>query len=393
MEPRCGDAPRRSRSAHRSHAAVRAPASTLRRARHAASDPSTTEAVAGGGSVARASGSAFNGQTPAVRTDDRKLVARTRARSRNEQLPHAGGIAQPHRVAPRVPGVEVADHRHRTRVRRPDGEAHAAHAVDRHDAGAEMRRQFEVPPLIEQMQIEFAQQRTEANRDPRSPAPRPASGCASRYGSALSTCPTNRPGGATGASVPSERPPARATTSTCAAPGRNARTMRPAGPFVRTQHGERIANVPFASASATPAVRSVRSMMSFMLCTVVQSAAPGRAVAHRSMSDGWPPHRRFRMPPSRSGTIATDFPHRPHPVREARRDNAARKHCVAPLGKRLQERIATRVRDVRLAGLAPPLHHRGCVIERTDHAGHVAQAGGSWLAVPPSVSPARPRSR
>ena len=71
------------------------------------------------------------------------------------------GIAQPHRVAPRIPGVEVANDRDRARIRRPDGKPHAVHAVDRHDAGAKVRRQLEMPPFVEQVQIELAEQRAE----------------------------------------------------------------------------------------------------------------------------------------------------------------------------------------------------------------------------------------
>ena len=100
-------------------------------------------------------------QTRAIRTDDGILVARARSETRDEQLPHAGRKAQPHRIPPRIPGVEITDHGDGARIRRPDGEAHTGDAIDRRHVGAKMRRQFEMPAFVEQMQIEFAQQRPE----------------------------------------------------------------------------------------------------------------------------------------------------------------------------------------------------------------------------------------
>ncbi len=64
-------------------------------------------------------------------------------------------------MAARVPRIEVADHRHPLGVGRPDREAHTLDAVDGHDVGAERLGQAEMPALVEQMQIELAQQRTE----------------------------------------------------------------------------------------------------------------------------------------------------------------------------------------------------------------------------------------
>ena len=57
------------------------------------------------------------------------LVMRAAADARQEQLPHAALAAQPHRVAPAVPVVEVADDGDARGVGRPDGEAGAGHAV------------------------------------------------------------------------------------------------------------------------------------------------------------------------------------------------------------------------------------------------------------------------
>ncbi len=103
-------------------------------------------------------------QARAIRPHDGVFVSRARCEAGNEQLPHAGRKSEPHRMAARVPAVEVADDRHRTRVRRPDGEAHAAHAVDRHDAGAKMLGELEMPPFVEQVEVKLAQQRAEGIR-------------------------------------------------------------------------------------------------------------------------------------------------------------------------------------------------------------------------------------
>ena len=91
------------------------------------------------------------GQSNAVPRNHGEFVSRARPNSRHEQLPNPGGIAQPHRVAPVVPGIEVANHRDRPRVRRPDREPGAANAIHRHRVGAQREGEFEQPPFIEQM--------------------------------------------------------------------------------------------------------------------------------------------------------------------------------------------------------------------------------------------------
>ena len=67
-----------------------------------------------------------------------ELVVRARADARNEQFPHAGRDVLPHRVAAAIPHVEVADDGDALGIRRPDGEVHAGHAVDRAQVGAEL---------------------------------------------------------------------------------------------------------------------------------------------------------------------------------------------------------------------------------------------------------------
>ena len=64
-------------------------------------------------------------------------------------------------MATRIPRIEIADHRHALGVGRPHREAHALHAVDRDEVGAQCLGQLEMPAFIEQVQIELAQQRAE----------------------------------------------------------------------------------------------------------------------------------------------------------------------------------------------------------------------------------------
>ena len=73
----------------------------------------------------------------AVGPADLELVARAGLEARHEQLPDAAILPEPHRVAPAVPVVEVADHADLAGVRRPDGEAEAVDAVELARLGAE----------------------------------------------------------------------------------------------------------------------------------------------------------------------------------------------------------------------------------------------------------------
>lgn len=69
------------------------------------------------------------GQPGPVGCGDLELVARAGLHARQEDLPHASAMAQPHRVTPPVPAIEVAHHRNTARVRGPDGETHAIDAL------------------------------------------------------------------------------------------------------------------------------------------------------------------------------------------------------------------------------------------------------------------------
>src|SRR6478609_10196491 len=77
-------------------------------------------------------------------TNDVELVARTFGDARDEQLPDARTMAETHRVAPCIPSIEVADDCDASGIRRPHGEARAAHAVDGHYVCAECLGELEM---------------------------------------------------------------------------------------------------------------------------------------------------------------------------------------------------------------------------------------------------------
>ncbi len=86
---------------------------------------------------------------------------RTGGDAGHEQFPHAGLVPQAHRVAARVPGVEIADHRHAGGVGRPHREAGTAHAIDFDHVGAERVGQLQVVAFGYQVQVEIAELRAE----------------------------------------------------------------------------------------------------------------------------------------------------------------------------------------------------------------------------------------
>jgi hypothetical protein len=94
---------------------------------------------------------------------DREPVAVTLGRVRHEQLPHAAAAAVAHRVAARVPGVEVADDAHALRIRRPDGEAHTLDGERALAQGQRVRAQHlegpQVRALMQVVQVGVGQQR------------------------------------------------------------------------------------------------------------------------------------------------------------------------------------------------------------------------------------------
>ena len=97
-----------------------------------------------------------------VGADHLVLVAHARCEPRYEQLPHPRLVAQAHRMAAAVPGVEVADYRDAARVRRPDGEGHALHPVQAGRLRAEPLGQLPVRALRKKVEVEFAEHQAEA---------------------------------------------------------------------------------------------------------------------------------------------------------------------------------------------------------------------------------------
>ena len=199
----------------------------------------TIEAVCGGGSDLAGQWIGLPRQNTAVGTDNIVFVTRARRDTWNEQFPNPGAMAYPHRMTPAIPGIEIADDCDALGIRRPNRKAHAIDAADRDALRAEGARQFEMPPLVEQMQIKFAQAANRRNTDPRSLGPHSAT----RYGAdtACARAPGLRtvhiqPQASSGAS----RLPSARNTSTLSAPGRKARMIAATFEAVRSKHGKRI---------------------------------------------------------------------------------------------------------------------------------------------------------
>ncbi len=93
----------------------------------------------------------------AVLTADLVLVPGAGADVRYEQLPYARAAERAHRMGAAIPVVEVADHAHAARARRPHRERGAAE-VGPHP-GAEHLPQLLVPALADQVQVHLAQRR------------------------------------------------------------------------------------------------------------------------------------------------------------------------------------------------------------------------------------------
>ena len=112
----------------------------------------------GGGAV----GIGLERQQPALRRTELELVAIARGHPGQEQLPHAAFAAQPHRVAPPVPQIEVADDTDPAGRRRPDRERDALDAQQRQRPRAEPLERPVMRPLGEQPHIDLAEHRGKA---------------------------------------------------------------------------------------------------------------------------------------------------------------------------------------------------------------------------------------
>jgi hypothetical protein len=97
----------------------------------------------------------------AVRAEKLVFVGRAVADAGQEYLPHAGRTAPPHRMAPAVPAVEIPHDRDPLRVRRPDREMGAIHALMPHHMGAKCRPQPPMRALADQVFVDLAQHRAE----------------------------------------------------------------------------------------------------------------------------------------------------------------------------------------------------------------------------------------
>src|SRR5438128_1769245 len=92
----------------------------------------------------------------AAGADDVELVVIAGPRVRNEQLPIADA-AHAHRVPPRVPEVEIADHADAARIRRQHHEGYAVDAVQRRRMRAKLVVNALMGALAEQIKVEVAQ--------------------------------------------------------------------------------------------------------------------------------------------------------------------------------------------------------------------------------------------
>ena len=93
--------------------------------------------------------------------DDLELVAAALADVGEKDLPDAGVLAQPHRMAAAVPIVEIADHRDAAGVRGPDREMDTEGALMRDEVGAKLVEQPEMRPLGDIVVVHRAEHRTE----------------------------------------------------------------------------------------------------------------------------------------------------------------------------------------------------------------------------------------
>jgi hypothetical protein len=100
-------------------------------------------------------------QDRAVRADDLVFVDRALADAGQEDFPHPGAAAPPHRVAPPVPGVEVAHDRDAPRVRGPDGEMRALRPLMGHHMRAERVPEPVMRALADEVFVDLAQHRAE----------------------------------------------------------------------------------------------------------------------------------------------------------------------------------------------------------------------------------------
>ena len=98
----------------------------------------------------------------ATAAEDFVFVDLAGSQAGDEQFPDAGGAAAAHRVAAAIPVVEIADHADALHRRCPHGKQATRHAIDGFQARAEHLPGFEMAPLADQIQVHFAQLRTQS---------------------------------------------------------------------------------------------------------------------------------------------------------------------------------------------------------------------------------------
>jgi len=86
-----------------------------------------------------------------------KFIMRALAHARDEDLPDPGGSQQSQRVTTPVPVIEIADDADALRIGRPDRKAGARHPVNHAQLGAELLVNPPFVPLVEKIQVGFAQ--------------------------------------------------------------------------------------------------------------------------------------------------------------------------------------------------------------------------------------------
>ena len=105
----------------------------------------------------------------AVRVANFEFVERALAHAGNENLPHARSAETAHRMKAPVPVIEIADDTDALRIRRPDGEARAGHAIDHAQLRAELVVDLPLIAFAEEIKILFAQRRQKRIRIAHSP--------------------------------------------------------------------------------------------------------------------------------------------------------------------------------------------------------------------------------
>ena len=102
-------------------------------------------------------------QMLALRADDIELIVVARPGAGHKQLPIADA-AHAHRMSPRIPEIEIADHADPTRVGSQHHEGHSIDAVERHRMRAKLVVKLLMGTFAQQIKVEVASTRAESDR-------------------------------------------------------------------------------------------------------------------------------------------------------------------------------------------------------------------------------------